>query len=274
MKTLLVPTDFSKISDNALDYAIEMAKVTHARLILFHAYHVPVVPTEALMAVPEFDQFEKIAVDGLKRLENLIRINHGDNVVTESVCKCGFAVEEITSFVMENKIDLVIMGMHGAGYLTEKLIGSVTTSLIREASCPVMAIDQHVKFKIPKRITLACDYKHIHKSSFWLLKEIAAIFDSHIYILNVVKESDATIDLDVAIEGLKLDAAFRQLDHSFHSATSDEVVAGINDYVSSMHMNLLVMVPRQKSFFEKLFSEPTTKQMAFHTHVPLLALRE
>jgi nucleotide-binding universal stress UspA family protein len=166
------------------------------------------------------------------------------------------------------------MGMHGVGFLTEKLIGSVTTSLIREPSCPVMAIDQHVRFKLPKRIALACDYKHIHKSSLWLLKEIAAIFDSHIYILNVINESEANIDLDIAIEGLKLDAAFKQLDHSFHSVTNDEVVAGINDYVSKMHMDMVVMIPRQKSFFEKLFSGSTTKQMAFHTHVPLLALHE
>jgi len=40
MKTILVPTDFSKIARNAIDYAVEIAKLTKAKLILFHVYHV------------------------------------------------------------------------------------------------------------------------------------------------------------------------------------------------------------------------------------------
>jgi nucleotide-binding universal stress UspA family protein len=274
MKTLLVPTDFSEISSNAIDYAVELSKITHAKIILFHAYHVPVVATEALVAVPDLAQIEKFAVDNLKRIESMIRIKQGHPVAIECVCKCGFAVEEINLFVKEHKTDLIVMGMHGAGYLTEKLIGSVTTSLIRESLCPVLAIDQHVKFKIPKRIVLACDYKHIHKSLLWPLKEMATLFNAHIYILNVAKESSEGMDLETAVEGLKLDTAFKQIDHSFHSVTNDEVVNGINDYVSKMHMDMVVMIPRQRSFFENLFSGSQTKRMAFHTHVPLLALHE
>jgi nucleotide-binding universal stress UspA family protein len=38
MKTLLVPTDFSAIAQNAIDYAIEIATLTKSKIILFHAY--------------------------------------------------------------------------------------------------------------------------------------------------------------------------------------------------------------------------------------------
>ncbi len=274
MKTILVPTDFSEISDNAIEYAVQIAKITQSKLILFHAYDIPVITTEAVIALPTIGDLEQSAIDNLKKIKKNIRLKHGNALAIEYACKCGFAVEEINLFAKENKTDLIVMGMQGAGYLTEKLIGSVTTSLIRKSTCPVMAIDQHVKFKIPKKIVLACDYKHIHKSLLWPLKEMAAMFDSHIYILNVVKESPKIIDLEIAVEGLRLDDALKQLDHSFHPVTNDEVVIGINDYVSKMHMDMVVMIPRQKSFFEKLFSESTTKRMAFHTHVPLLALHE
>lgn len=272
MKAILVPTDFSVISNNALDYAIELAKLTHAKIILFHAYYIPVVAAEALMATPDPHEMESYARETLESLEQIIHVRHGNAIQTECVCTCGLAVDEIHLFVKKHQTDLVVMGMHGAGYLEEKLIGSVTTSLIRKAACPVLAIDKHVRFKIPRRIVMACDHSHIRRSALWPLKDMAALFGSHVYILHVTKESVADMDLDTAIESLKLDDCFRQLDHSFHSVTNEEVVNGINDYVEKMHMDMVVMIPREKSFFEALFSGSNTRRMAFHTRVPLLAL--
>lgn len=58
MKTILVPTDFSKIARNAIDYAVEIAKLTKAKLVLFHVYHVPVVPVEIPIVMP-IDEVKK-----------------------------------------------------------------------------------------------------------------------------------------------------------------------------------------------------------------------
>ncbi|MES2131189.1 MAG: universal stress protein, partial [Bacteroidota bacterium] len=115
MKTLLVPTDFSEASNNAIDYAVEIARVTHAKLILFHAYHVPVITTEAVVAIPEFKELEQYALDNLKKAERTIQIKHGSAIVTECICKCGFPVEEIIRFTKGHNIDMIVMGMKGAG---------------------------------------------------------------------------------------------------------------------------------------------------------------
>ena len=69
MKTILVPTDFSKIARNAIDYAVEIAKLTKARLILFHVYHATVVPSEMPIVLPT-GEIEKEALDGLKKIGN------------------------------------------------------------------------------------------------------------------------------------------------------------------------------------------------------------
>lgn len=276
MKTLLVPTDFSKTSDNAVDYAVEIAKVTHAKLILFHAYHVPVITTEEVVAVPDFKEIERCAVDNLKRIERIIHLKYGRNIVTECVCKCGFAVEEINLFTKETKTDLIIMGMKGTGYLEEKLIGSVTTSLMQESACPVMAIDEHVKFKAPKKIVLACDYLETnHTSVLKPLRQLANLFNAHVYVLNVVSHSENSPKIPEAIpDHKKIENSLTDVQHSFHYLKDESVIDGINAFVSERKMDMVVMIPRKHSMFKKIFKEPNTKRMAFHALVPVLALHE
>ncbi|MBA3705480.1 MAG: universal stress protein, partial [Bacteroidetes bacterium] len=85
MKTILVPTDFSEIACNAINYAVEIAKLTKAKLILFNVYNVPVVPAEIPIALP-IDEIEKDVMKGLKKIEKDICLKHGNELVIE--CKC------------------------------------------------------------------------------------------------------------------------------------------------------------------------------------------
>lgn len=273
---ILVATDFSKIAQNAINYAVEIAKLSKAKLILFHVYNVPVIPAEIPIALP-MDEIEKETMLSLKKIEKSIHLKHGKNLSIECKCVCGFPVEEINLFAKENKIDLIVMGMEGegTGYLTEKLIGSITTALIKKAKCPVLAIDKRVKFKKIKKIVLACDYEETHnKSALAPLKEFSNLFKSHIYVLNVVHELEVAPAMNIAVAGVKLDHSLEDVDHSFHQTRNEDVIEGINDFVDNNKMDMIVMIPRMHTVLKSMFVEPNTKRMAFHTKIPLLALHE
>ncbi|MEI8136500.1 MAG: universal stress protein [Bacteroidota bacterium] len=272
MKTILVPTDFSKVADNAINYATEIAKLTKAKLILFHAYHVPVVTTEVPIVMPSLDELEKDCMEGLLKISTRLHSKLSTTNI-ECVVKCGFAVEEINQYASEIKADLVVMGMQGAGSLTERLIGSVTTSLLRESKCPVLAIVQKVKFKAIKKIVLACDYQEMDKSALASLNEIASLYKSHIYVLNVANEAELCPPIPVAVKDfLRLEDTLENVDHTVHCIENENVVEGINEFVSEHHMDMVVMIPRKHSFLQNIFNEPNTKRMAFHANVPLLTL--
>lgn len=274
MKTILVPTDFSKIAQNAIDYAAEIAKHTKSKLILFHVYQIPIAPTEVPIIYP-VDQMEKDIMEGLHKIEKQIHAKHGKNILVECQSTSGFPVEEIRLYSKKNKADLIVIGMQGAGYLTEKLIGSVTTSLIRNSKCPVLVIDKHVKFKSIKKIALACDYNEVrNKSIFSTMKEIANLFDSHVYVLNVVRELETAPAVSEAIAGIKLNHSLEDIKHSFHATKNEDVVQGINEFVDDKKIDMIVMIPRMHSILKNLFEEPHTKRMAFHTKTALLALHE
>ncbi len=274
MKTILVPTDFSEVAENALDYAVEIAKITKAKLVLFHVFNVPIIPAEIPIVIPT-DEMEKDAMNSLKKIEKKLQNKHGSKLTIECKSKCGFPVEEINLFAKENKVDLIVVGMEGENFLIEKIIGNITTSLIKKAKCPVLAIDKHVKFKNIKKIALACDYNKTDNNTILApLKEFAQVFESHIFILNVTQELETVTTVSKAVEGIKLNHSLQNVNHSFHYAMNEDIIEGINDFVDKMKIDMVVMIPRMHTALHNLFHEPNSKRMAFHTKIPLLALHE
>lgn len=274
MKTILVPTDFSKISHNAIDYAVQIASLTKAKIILFHIYYVPII-TSDVMVVPPIDELDEGCTTSLTKIGNSIHEKYGKKIDIEYKCKYGFPIDEINSFAIESKADLIVMGMQGAGYLSEKIMGSITTSLIRKSKCPVLAIDSHVKFKPIKKIVLASDFNEIsNKDILKPLKEFVHLFKSELSVLNVVPELETVPMMSKAKSGIKLEHALEDVKHSFYFSQNEDVVDGINDFIKANNMDMVVMIPRKHSFLKSVFNETDTKRIAFHTKVPLLAIHE
>jgi nucleotide-binding universal stress UspA family protein len=273
MKTILVPTDFSKVAENAANYAVEIATLMKAKVILFHSYRIPVVTTEVPIVMPSLAELEKDCMEGLQKIAAKLHSKH-INLNVECVVKCGFAVEDINQFAEDQKADLIVMGMQGAGFLTEKIIGSVTTSLIQQSKCPVLAISKGVKFKSIKKIVLACDYNETENAKiFEPMKEFARLFKSHIYVFNVEREIEHAISTqDVVSDFMKLEHSLVDTNHTFHYGSNEDVVDGINEFVDKMRMDMVVVIPRKHSTLKNIFQESNTKRMAFHSHAPLLAL--
>lgn len=274
MQTILIPTDFSENSENALDYAIELAKITIAKIFLLHVYQPIVVPSEVPIIIPT-EELEENSKKELHKIGKRIHQEHGSNLTVEYVTRCGFPAEEINLFSEKKKVDLIVMGVEKTDSLTEKMIGNITSAVIKKAKCPVLSIDKHVKFKKIKKIALACDYEETNNNVILgPLTEFSKFFDAHIYVLNVTQEMETITTVKKAAQGVKLNHSLEKLNHSFHYTMNEDVIDGINSFVDKMEIDMVVMIPRIHSALHNLFHEPNSKRMAFHTRVPLLALHE
>lgn len=274
MKTILAASDFSSTSRNAINYAAQMAVLLKSRLVILHVYSIPIMVEGALPAF-SLDDLEKDCMKKLKRISATLTKNFGKKLNVQCVCRCGLAVDELRSFSKEIKADLLVMGMQGAGFLAEKINGSVTTALMSHAECPVLSIDKKVKFTKPKKIVLATDLKEIKHTIFAnTLNKLSEVFKSRLLILNVFKPNNPLPTASEAIENIKLDRAMKAIKHAFYYEANNDIVAGINDFVKKEKAQMVVMIARKHSIFQKLFSEPHTKRMAFHTHTPLLTFHD
>ena len=275
MHTILATTDYSKESMQAVYYAAEMAKNKNAKLILLHVFHPPVIISEVPVAIPSIKEMTEANDKELKKIVNRLKLKYGNKLKIEFKSKCGLIIDEIKDFVKKNKIWLVVMGMHGAGFINEKIIGSITTSLIQSTQFPIIVISKKTTFKVPQKIILATDYNELKtKKALKQFKEFALEFKSHVIVLNVLRNSQIKPTLDEAVASLQLDKALKGIKYNIDYIKNNNVINGINKYVKQNNIDMVAMISRQHFILKNLVSEPNTKQMAFHGKTPLFVVHE
>ena len=72
--------------------------------------------------------------------------------------------------------------------------------------------------------------------------------------------------------GIQLEKELNDIEHFNYFLELDDIVSGINDFVESHNIDMIAIIPHRYSLMERLFHKSISKEMAFHTHVPLFAL--
>ncbi len=275
MKKILVPTDFSRTAHNAINYAAEFALAIQAKLMLFHVYHKPAVPAEAIISVSEHEIGQE-RKKKLRIIQKNLQTKYGNKMMVEYASIHGVPIKGIVTFAEENKVDFIIMGMEGVGYFTERLVGSISTAVIKKSICPVLIINKHTRFRKISRIVLACNYSAIKNTSvFEPIIDLVLSFQAQIHVLNIVpEEQELLYSVNKTVESFKVSHLLKDVEHSFDFTKNDDVIDGINDFAEEHKMDMIVMVAQKHTLFQNLLHESNTKRMAFHARVPLLILHE
>jgi nucleotide-binding universal stress UspA family protein len=144
LKNILVATDFSEPSANALVYGKDLARSYNATLHVLHVTEDVLMrySPEIGFAVPELQkdleqaarrELDKIiSADDLRTLRVVPAIEVATNAATA-----------ITSYAQAQQIDLIIVGTHGRGAVKQLIMGSVAERVVRTAPCPVLAVRAH-----------------------------------------------------------------------------------------------------------------------------------
>lgn len=274
MKNILIPTDFSSVSLNAAEYAISLAKEVNAKVTLLHVYHIPVAPVDSIVALPSLSELDKLNNTVLKDFKNKLKEKCHFTENIRCIVKAGFLNDEMKDVVLEENIDLIIMGITGAGKLSEVVMGSNTTSAIKNSDCPVLVVPANSKYKKINNIAFACDLEKVKNApAITLIKTWLQKLKANLFVLNMVS-STVIPTFNNAIEGMKLSSIFEGFKHSLYFPENEDLTITLNDFVDQHKIDLLVMIPRKHNFFADLFKESNTKRMAFHTHIPLLAIHD
>ena len=148
IKTILVPTDFSKNAQAAFETASDLARQLGARLEVLHVQDgstLRVALQEGLLesATSESDVQAEIHKLTRMRFSSLMAGTHAADVEVNLVERRGEAEVEIVSYARESQAQMIVMGMRGAtawGALASFLLGSVTENVLRNAPCPTLIV--------------------------------------------------------------------------------------------------------------------------------------
>lgn len=133
--TILVPTDFSPPSQEALRIASSLARESGAKVVLAHVWEVPRISGESQLAL----SFENPEVnDARRQLANFAAAASSSSC--EQKLLRGNAADEILQTAADVNADLIVIGTHGRNWLANALVGSVAAEVLRRAECPVLSV--------------------------------------------------------------------------------------------------------------------------------------
>ncbi len=277
MKKILVPLDFSETSDNAFIYALEMAKLFRAELVLLHTFELPIVDSQSMpinyamiydsIELTNFDHFK----DKIPKLRALAVTRKLDHIPLNHILMDVDLVYSIKRVVQQENIDLVIMGTKGATGWLDTFLGTNTGSVISDVTIPVLSVPTEAKFEKIENIAFTTRFENKDIEALTKVLVFAKKLHSKIKCLYVKTSSS-----DVTQETIqRWKSHFEDVDNlQFFIIPSEDVEETIEEFLIHQDINLLAMLTYKRNFFIELFTTRTTQKLSYHLKTPILAFHE
>src|SRR3954464_7921450 len=140
MDTILVATDGSSSSKEAVDFGVELAQEHRSELIFVHVVPVlDVVPPLGLGALSGALLHEPTEHDH-ELLEDAAAVAAEHDVIATTALLRGDTVDEIVAFADSHDVDLIVLGSRGHGAVASTLLGSVSRGVLHETRRPVLIV--------------------------------------------------------------------------------------------------------------------------------------
>lgn len=279
MEIILCPTDFSPSSVNAIRYADELAQRMNSRIVLFHNIYESAGRESAATGAlpggkpardPKYHQEQKQKLDALRK--SLEDVEWGIPVSYEEKIGYGLPGETIPQLAHQERADLVVVGYERPEGMKEAFFGSVTADVIKKSPCPVLFVPRQAVFKPIYKIVFATDLHGEPYTDVAFVSKLAGLFEAEILFLHVLAEAlpDNQQLAQEELERLHKSLPYKNV--SFHTEASAHLEEGISQFCHRHKANLLVMGYHPRNFWEHMFSQDYSLEMAYHTYLPLLII--
>jgi nucleotide-binding universal stress UspA family protein len=158
INTVLVATDFGKVSEAALTYGRDLARTFGANLRVLH-----VVDNVVARAASEFyptgpgDLQKDLEVSAERYLDRLVTDDDRTRLSAKSVVVVSASpADAIVDYAKRTHVDIIVVGTHGRGPVSHLFLGSVAEKIVRHAPCPVLVVrpNEH-EFVVPDAVPVA-----------------------------------------------------------------------------------------------------------------------
>ncbi|WP_223034388.1 universal stress protein [Hanstruepera marina] len=274
MKTILLPTDFSENSWRAIQYALQLFKSNDCKFYIMHVFEPQAsAPSTGITSKRAYqaihDSRAKSSQEGLdKILQQVQDYSNNPKHTFETKLAYGSLTNSVQGFADNNDIDLVVVGNKGASAIQKATFGSNAAQLILKLTCPIIAVPESATTNI-NEIGFATDYSiDDYGEGLNLLREITLSNKARLAVVNVVNNSEYITDLNAKRE--MLEQVLKPLTLEYYTLTDVPVEQGIHVFTESRKLDMLVLITKKRSFFEKLTTRSHSKAISHNLDVPLI----
>jgi len=269
MKKILVATDFSDASINAFLYAVNLARATGAAVHLYHVYHSVQPIPESYLVYTTPDLWPSIK----EKLETMVKGTGLAGSLNISIsADHGRASDLILKEAAAVKADLIICGTKHTSPDLKKIFGSTATALSHKTNIPLLVVPIKVSYKTIRHIALACDSDpDTSRETVWLLKDICQRFAASLSIV-LVSPDPVTAKYETLFQSMPVIDALKPYRAGMEFSKGTNITHSLLKFSNEKQIDLLVVISHKHSIFDRLIVESVTRQLVFHTDLPLLIL--
>lgn len=270
---ILVPVDFSPISNHAALYAAQFAEKFQGQLTLFHGVNFTSPPIGQVSSLVEEKIEDLQTQEAMKEAKELIDwlVAQAPTVTINFETARGSPLEAlIEDYAQKTGMDLVVMGTKGASGLKKIFYGSNTVAVINKSTIPVIAVPETAAFKGIKTLLYASDLRNFEQEIQKLIP-LAQAFEAKIDVLHILPEKVSEAFYFEMIDKLKKGQAYPKI--QFHLARKSLIFESLKEFIKKNPTDLIVIFPRQKNFISVYFDKSLSDEVAYQAFIPLLAFK-
>lgn len=215
---------------------------------------------------PESGFWEAVALRELSLAAEKFR---AEKVALKTAYGPGDVVPLVQGYIADHAIDLLVMGTQGAKGMGEWLFGSNAQKVIRQATCPSIALKRLPEKLEFKRIVFATDYHELSEEALPFLESWAEEFDAEIHVVHVNLFLRGSLgEEELEWEALKGKSKRIRL----HEVRDLSVEGGIYEAAKRLGADMVAVANYPDRFFQRILMGSVSEALLNHSDMPVLTI--
>lgn len=276
IKTILIPTDFSESSENALNVGISIARRQKAEILILHVIDRFAYLQPAEVFIPDVKPMPDI---------NYL-VEHRLREFTESIAKKtgieikfkvlnGQPSEQICALAYEKKISLIVIGTHGSSGLRSLFIGSEAYRVVKNAPCPVLTIPGKWENQTFSKVLFPIRLIPGTLDKYFYSRPIIEKNNSELFLLGLtdMKDPGYTKELIEHIENLKKQLQNDKIKYQISYCPGEDFPEQVIKSTREFGIDLIILTANIDIDWKTFFIGPFVQQIINHSQVPVLSIK-
>ncbi len=271
MKKILVPCDFSDPAVQAFKMAVEIANQNNGEVVLLNIVELPVMHESVLMPTLSFEEafIKDMKAHAEKNFAKMKDKWAKDGPKISSFVEFGTTTTTIRDFIKDKKIDLVLMGTHGASGVKEFFIGSNTEKIVRTSPVPVISIKKQVKLSSIKNIVFPTMGDVKQEKIVSEVKMLQNFFKATLHVLYVNTPSSFRRDLEIKPHLKAFAKRFMLKDFTLNVWNDYSEEEGLKNFVLESKADMIAMSTHGRRGLNHLMSGSIAEDAVNHINCPI-----
>lgn len=278
MKTILLPTDFSRNAWNALFTALKLYHDQQCLFVLLHTFEPELANIlgdrgeKRLGTI--YESLEAESAAKMKEITDYLEKNHQNpRHRFQVLCRPGDLVSVVRHRMETHPADMIVMGTQGATGAERVFLGSNTVRMLKTIrNKPIIAVPESYDFQWLRDVIFPTDYLHLYEP-FELRPLIDLLTDWKATLHVVYAAREFALKPKQESNKALLRTRFEGHDVRFSEIPLDKTLSKtLTGYCEGQRADLLALMHHKHSIFEGLAKEKVVNRIAFDSKIPLLIL--